>query len=76
MEEPKLVTYKQWEAVHISSQNKDLDCDLENTDKPPQKLIKKLQTSSTEERVGKVPEDFQSSFPKVVAHVNVKKNFN
>ena len=76
MEESKLVTYKQWEAVYISSQIKDHECDLENADKPSQKLIKNLQVSSTEIPVIKVLEDFQSSFPKVVAHVNVKKNFN
>ena len=73
LEESKLVTYKQWEAVYIPCQNKDLDCDLQNTDKPSEKLIKKLHISSTEIPVGKVLEDFQSRFPKVVTHVNVKK---
>ena len=67
------MTYKQWEAVHIPSQNKNHDCDLENTDKPSQKLIKKLQILSTKVPVGKVLENFLSSFLKVVTHVNVKK---
>ena len=52
--------------MYIPSQNKDLDCDLKNTDKPPQKLIKKLQISSTEVLVGKVLEDFRSSFQKLL----------
>ena len=62
LEESKLVTYKQWEVVYIPSQNKDLDCDLENVDKPSQKLIKKLQISSTKVPVSEDLEDFQSSF--------------
>lgn len=47
-EESMLLTYKQSEAVYIPSQNNDLDLDLENTDEPYQKLIEKLQISSTE----------------------------
>ena len=53
-----LLTYKQSEVVYIPSQNNDLGLDLENTDEPYQKLIEKLQISSTEVPVSKVLEDF------------------
>lgn len=70
LKESKLVTCKQLEAMYLPSQNKDIDCDLEDTNKVSLNLIQKLQVSSTEVPVYNVLEDSQSSF---VTHVNVKK---
>lgn len=45
LKESKLVTCKQLEAMYLPSQNKDIDCDLEDTDKVSLNLIQKLGTS-------------------------------